>query len=78
MRAQCSPRHACPLNGALLMQLHQWAQAAAGLAQERDLRVINACKTMHLMRAWLFLEKWRDFWFFFVYYRTASSARLFT
>lgn len=37
-RAQCSPRHACPLNGALLMQVHQWAQAAAGLARERVLR----------------------------------------
>lgn len=36
--AQCSPRHACPLNGALLMHLHEWTQAAAGLARERVLR----------------------------------------
>ncbi|EJC0927029.1 hypothetical protein MX207_005226 [Salmonella enterica] len=26
--AQCSPRHACPLRGALLMQVHEVAQAA--------------------------------------------------
>jgi len=26
--AQCSPRHACPLRGALLMQAHEGAQAA--------------------------------------------------
>jgi len=29
--AQCSPRHACPLNGALLMQVHGWPQAAPEL-----------------------------------------------
>jgi hypothetical protein len=33
--AQCSPRHACPLNGALLMQVHR-AQGAPVLARERD------------------------------------------
>jgi len=33
-----TPRHACPLKGALLMQVHQWAQAAAGLARESVLR----------------------------------------
>ncbi|WP_250388408.1 hypothetical protein [Escherichia coli] len=30
--AQCSPRHACPLLGALLMQVHEVAQAAPRLA----------------------------------------------
>lgn len=30
--AQCSPRPACPLNGALLMQVHGWPQAAPELA----------------------------------------------
>lgn len=34
--AQCSPRHACPLNGALLMQVHDRAQGAPVLARERD------------------------------------------
>lgn len=29
---QCSPRPACPLNGALLMQVHEWPQAAPELA----------------------------------------------
>ncbi len=39
--AQCSPRHACPLDVSLLMQLHKWAQAAAGLARERILRTLK-------------------------------------
>jgi len=30
--AQCSPRPACPLKGALLMQVHGWPQAAPELA----------------------------------------------
>ena len=31
--AQCSPRHACPLQGALLMQVHNGLQAAPVLAR---------------------------------------------
>ncbi|EAN8366049.1 hypothetical protein EOX65_18540, partial [Salmonella enterica] len=30
--AQCSPRHACPLKGPLLMQVQRWPQAAPRLA----------------------------------------------
>ncbi|WP_207104677.1 hypothetical protein, partial [Klebsiella pneumoniae] len=30
--AQCSPRHACPLYGPLLMQVHEHAGAAPALA----------------------------------------------
>lgn len=30
--AQCSPRHACPLKGALLMQVHDCSQGAPVLA----------------------------------------------
>ncbi len=30
--AQCSPRHACPLKGALLMQVHDLPQGAPVLA----------------------------------------------
>ncbi|EAW4670396.1 hypothetical protein WMR99_004061 [Salmonella enterica] len=30
--AQCFPRHACPLYGAVLMQLHQHSEAAPALA----------------------------------------------
>lgn len=30
--AQCSPRHACPLKGPLLMQVQRRPQAAPGLA----------------------------------------------
>jgi hypothetical protein len=30
--AQCSPRHACPLKRALLMQMQRWAQAVSVLA----------------------------------------------
>lgn len=33
--AQCFPRLACPLNGAVLMQVHETAQAAPGLVRER-------------------------------------------
>jgi len=36
--AQFSPRHACPLEVSLLMQVHYRVQAAAGLARERVLR----------------------------------------
>jgi hypothetical protein len=32
--AQCFPRLACPLNGAVLMQVHEPAQAAPGLVRE--------------------------------------------
>ncbi|WP_366213404.1 hypothetical protein [Klebsiella pneumoniae] len=32
MRAQCSPRHACPLKGLLLMQVHDQPQGAPVLA----------------------------------------------
>lgn len=32
--AQCSPRHACPLRGALLMQVHEVAQAAPVLVRQ--------------------------------------------
>ncbi|EPG4633803.1 hypothetical protein L9F79_005331, partial [Klebsiella pneumoniae] len=32
MRAQCSPRPACPLKGALLMQVHDQPQGAPVLA----------------------------------------------
>ncbi|MGX4750334.1 hypothetical protein ACWJIJ_15780 [Morganella morganii] len=32
LRAQCSPRHACPLKRSLLMQVHEPAQAAPVLA----------------------------------------------
>lgn len=31
--AQCFPRLACPLNGAVLMQAHEPAQAAPGLVR---------------------------------------------
>jgi len=30
--AQCFPRHACPLNGSLLMQMHQEPRGAPALA----------------------------------------------
>ncbi|MCJ8392364.1 hypothetical protein, partial [Escherichia coli] len=33
LRAQCSPRHACPLKRSLLMQVHEPAQAAPVLAR---------------------------------------------
>lgn len=33
LRAQCSPRHACPLPGALLMQVHEGVQAAPVLVR---------------------------------------------
>lgn len=32
LSAQCSPRHACTLEGPLLMQVHEWPQAAPELA----------------------------------------------
>lgn len=32
--AQCFPRLACPLNRAVLMQVHEPAQAAPGLVRE--------------------------------------------
>ncbi|WP_236907103.1 hypothetical protein, partial [Cronobacter sakazakii] len=59
--AQCSPRPACPLKGALLMQVQRclrprrdwrWRWRWQGV-QARE----NACKTMHLMHAWLFYKK---------------------
>ncbi|EES4627664.1 DUF5375 domain-containing protein [Escherichia coli] len=31
-RAQCSPRHACPLKRSLLMQVHEPTQAAPSLS----------------------------------------------
>ena len=34
--AQCSPRPACPLNGALLMQVHDWSQGVPVLALAGD------------------------------------------
>ena len=34
--AQCSPRPACPLKGALLMQVHDWSQGAPVLALAGD------------------------------------------
>jgi hypothetical protein len=51
--AQCSPRHACPLKGPLLMQVQRWPQAAPRLALVGSAGRENACKTMHLMDAWL-------------------------
>lgn len=38
-RAQCSPRHACPLKGPVLMQVHLRAQAAPLLARGGGKRV---------------------------------------
>lgn len=34
LRAQCSPRHACPLRGAFLIQVHEGAQAAPVLVRQ--------------------------------------------
>ncbi|MBK2837821.1 hypothetical protein FKK72_00170 [Klebsiella pneumoniae] len=51
--AQCSPRHACPLKGVLLMQ------GKGGLSSHRNWRWSgvqgreNTCKTMHLLDTWL-------------------------
>lgn len=36
IRAQCSPRPACPLKGSLLMQVHEWPHSAAVLALAGD------------------------------------------
>ena len=43
LSAQCFPRLACPLNGAVLMQVHELAQTALGLVQEG---VKKVCKYM--------------------------------
>lgn len=37
--AQCFPLLACPLNGAVLMQVHELAQAAPGLVREGGKKV---------------------------------------
>lgn len=44
--AQCSPRHACTLPGALLMQVHEVAQAAPVLVQ-RGVENSGFCMQSH-------------------------------
>ena len=44
--AQCSPRHACPLPGALLMQVHEGAQAAPVLVR-RGVENSGFCMQSH-------------------------------
>ncbi|EPL0121553.1 hypothetical protein OQO70_004747, partial [Citrobacter freundii] len=44
--AQCSPRHACPLPGALLMQMHEVAQAAPVLVR-RGVENSGFCMQSH-------------------------------
>ncbi|HEJ0180624.1 TPA: hypothetical protein SLO90_001308 [Citrobacter koseri] len=44
--AQCSPRHACPLPGALLMQVHEGAQAAPVLVR-RGVENSEFCMQSH-------------------------------
>lgn len=43
------------------MQVHDQSQGAPVLVLEGDPVSVNACKTMHLMHAWLFTGKQRDF-----------------
>lgn len=52
---------ACPFKGALLMQVHDRPQSAPVLALVGNSVSVNACKTMHLLHAWLFRGKRRVF-----------------
>lgn len=55
--AQCSPRHACPLRGALLMQAHEGAQAAPVLVRGGWKIQSFACKAMQLGMHGYFIKK---------------------
>ena len=48
--AQCSPRHACPLPGAILMQVHKGLQAAPALVQ-RGMGNSGFCMQSHAASA---------------------------
>ncbi len=52
---------ACPFKGALLMQVYDRPQGTPVLALAGIQCRENACKTMHLMHAWLFLGKTAGF-----------------
>lgn len=46
--AQCYPRHACPLDGALLMQVQRRIESQQPLLQPSQLHLVKRCKIMQL------------------------------
>lgn len=61
MRAQCSPRHACPLNGSLLMQVHDPSQGEPVLALAGDSMLVKYMQNHTPYDAWLFNGKMAGF-----------------
>lgn len=59
--AQCSPRPACPLNGPLLMQVHDSAQGAPVLALAGELVSLKRMQNHAPYDAWLFYGKMAGF-----------------
>lgn len=74
--AQCSPRHACPLKGALLMQVHDRPQGAPVLALAGYSVSLKRMQNHAPMHAWLLYVKMEGFsGIFLAGYCTASSVR---
>lgn len=59
--AQCSPRPACPLKGALLMQMHDRPQGAPVLALARNSVSLKRMQNHAPMHAWLLYVKMAGF-----------------
>ncbi len=59
--AQCSPRPACPLKGALLMQVHDRPQGAPVLALAGDPVSVKRMQNHAPMHAWLLYVKMAGF-----------------